>query len=103
MANIFADDAKKASKIYGMFLLHYGKLSSYADQSHPFKVTASWPSGEAIFNAWYTKQMILPEPEGNIEGNVVVVECCLIRKVSRAQFLLNQFRAIGLTSKLGKC
>ena len=79
--NIFADDARKASKIYGVYLLNSGKLKSYADQNNPCNISVLWPTGEARFNAWYTKQT-MHGTHANIEGNIIVVECSFTKKVS---------------------
>ena len=77
IADVFAQDAKEASKIYGMYLLHPGSLKSYADKGNACRISVRWSSGEARFDAWRTKQTI----EEGIEGTVVVVECCYIKKV----------------------
>ena len=61
-----------------MYLLHSGKLKSYADQNNPCEISVRSASMEAHFQAWYSKQTL----NTNIEGNIIVVECCFIKKAS---------------------
>ena len=74
---IFGKDAKEVAKLYGMFLRHSGRLKNYAEKDRPCKILVRWPMGEAHFHAWYSQQTL----QGDIQGAVVIIECCFIKKV----------------------
>ena len=59
-----------------MYLLHSGKLKSYAGQNNHCKISVRSVSMEAGFKAWDSKQTF----NTNTEGNIIVVECSFIKK-----------------------
>jgi hypothetical protein len=75
--SIFGQDPKEVAKIYGMFLLHSGKLKTYADQNNPCRISVRWLLEEVCFKAWYTHEKM----ESHVQGTVIVVEYYFVKKV----------------------